>query len=612
MKHQVRVSDRISWRLLGLVEDDLGEKIQRSVEQTLNRQRMPNVNVTMAQQATTPFQRIWIRTSDSITHEDWPQVIRGLRQLIELHPPRPLLANTQVLMGIAYFRAGGLPDAEKALEAAIALEPDNQLANLFLGSIRMLSNDFEGAVGPFERARAAANSDTHVNFYLGYVYSELHRWNDAITGYNAEIDLTGRSEAYEYLAKVHYRLSIEDPIHREIHLHNTIETYQQLTNVEPSNWQAHNLIAYLHSLLGEFQEAVTAYEKCLQIRPDYTLAMANLGAAYLNIGKDSEAKEVLERVVKLGEATMREQMLQASNSQNLDLNLRIAMDQVYQTLGAASLKIYFSQIQSRTAEADRSLLNAAEASFNTALEYNPQDVHALHNLGNVNRLRNLWVTAASFYARVLKLEPVNEDAAQNLQTIQEFRTRQRRWLEAKVGRRTQESTAENPIYTEDLIDVVNEAREKLFENVEAGREEESFSQDDLLSSLLPVAQWLEETGSTEMRIDLANRISRRGWLSEDRAAQLAGLEPKTFHGAAHVFRTYDEILNFFAQGPSPQDVMSFHPSPKAQERARYLLDRNETGELTAEEASELDQLVELEHLMQMVKAKAQSHVGIQQ
>jgi cytochrome c-type biogenesis protein CcmH/NrfG len=180
MKHQVRVSDRISSRFLSLAEDDLGDKVRRSAEQGLRQLRMPNVTMTLGQHVTTPFQRIWIKTSDSITHEDWPEVIKGLRQLIELNPPRLVLVNTWVLMGIACFRAGELADAEKAFEDALALDPDNPLANLFLGSVRMLSNDFDRAVGPFEKTRASDKSDTHVNFYLGYVYSELHRWDDAI------------------------------------------------------------------------------------------------------------------------------------------------------------------------------------------------------------------------------------------------------------------------------------------------------------------------------------------------------------------------------------------------------------------------------------------------
>lgn len=45
-------------------------------------------------------------------------------------------------------------------------------------------------------------------------------------------------------------------------------------------------------------------------------------------------------------------------------------------------------------------------------------------------------------------------------------------------------------------------------------------------------------------------------------------------------------------------------SRKAHERVRYLLERNKTGELTQEESSELDRFGQLEHLVQLVKARA--------
>jgi len=38
---------------------------------------------------------------------------------------------------------------------------------------------------------------------------------------------------------------------------------------------------------------------------------------------------------------------------------------------------------------------------------------------------------------------------------------------------------------------------------------------------------------------------------------------------------------------------------------RYLLERNETGELTEDEAAELQRFGELEHLLQLLKARAQ-------
>ncbi|HLG15874.1 MAG TPA: hypothetical protein VJH03_15415 [Blastocatellia bacterium] len=69
-------------------------------------------------------------------------------------------------------------------------------------------------------------------------------------------------------------------------------------------------------------------------------------------------------------------------------------------------------------------------------------------------------------------------------------------------------------------------------------------------------------------------------------------------------RAYDDIVDLFARGTSSADVLAFRPSQQAQERVRYLLEQNGAGELTDEEAAELDRFVELEHLMQLVKARA--------
>jgi hypothetical protein len=69
-------------------------------------------------------------------------------------------------------------------------------------------------------------------------------------------------------------------------------------------------------------------------------------------------------------------------------------------------------------------------------------------------------------------------------------------------------------------------------------------------------------------------------------------------------KAYDEMIDLFARGSSPREIVHFHPSRTAQERATYLLDRNKTDELTAEEAAELERLGELEHFMQLVKTRA--------
>jgi hypothetical protein len=73
-------------------------------------------------------------------------------------------------------------------------------------------------------------------------------------------------------------------------------------------------------------------------------------------------------------------------------------------------------------------------------------------------------------------------------------------------------------------------------------------------------------------------------------------------------KSYDEIVDLFARGASSAEVLAFRPSQETQERVRFLLERNAADELTEEEAAELERFGEVEHLMQLVKARAREYL----
>jgi ribose 1,5-bisphosphokinase PhnN len=73
-------------------------------------------------------------------------------------------------------------------------------------------------------------------------------------------------------------------------------------------------------------------------------------------------------------------------------------------------------------------------------------------------------------------------------------------------------------------------------------------------------------------------------------------------------KSYDEIVDLFARGASAAEVLAFRPSQETQERVRELLERNAADELTEDEVAELERFGELEHLMQLVKARAQEYL----
>jgi hypothetical protein len=67
--------------------------------------------------------------------------------------------------------------------------------------------------------------------------------------------------------------------------------------------------------------------------------------------------------------------------------------------------------------------------------------------------------------------------------------------------------------------------------------------------------------------------------------------------------TVTEITEFLSTNPSPQEVLDYHTSERAQKRLRRLLALNEAGMLGEAEQHELDELEKIEHKMILLKAQ---------
>lgn len=73
---------------------------------------------------------------------------------------------------------------------------------------------------------------------------------------------------------------------------------------------------------------------------------------------------------------------------------------------------------------------------------------------------------------------------------------------------------------------------------------------------------------------------------------------------------YMELVDFIASGATPEAIVQFRPSDAVQRRVADLLDRKRDGQLSAEESSELDDFVQIEHLMIMAKARAHQRLQL--
>ncbi len=76
-----------------------------------------------------------------------------------------------------------------------------------------------------------------------------------------------------------------------------------------------------------------------------------------------------------------------------------------------------------------------------------------------------------------------------------------------------------------------------------------------------------------------------------------------------MIRAYEEIVDFIAAGTSPTAVASFEASAATKQLVADLIRREKTTGLSPEETAELNNYIQLEHLMRLAKARAHQHLG---
>jgi len=75
---------------------------------------------------------------------------------------------------------------------------------------------------------------------------------------------------------------------------------------------------------------------------------------------------------------------------------------------------------------------------------------------------------------------------------------------------------------------------------------------------------------------------------------------------------YEEIVDWIASGPTVDQVAKFEASPRVRERVAQLIRKEKTSGVSPEEKAELDHYEELEHIMRLAKARANTRLSSEQ
>ncbi|WP_414618902.1 hypothetical protein [Calothrix sp. CCY 0018] len=114
-----------------------------------------------------------------------------------------------------------------------------------------------------------------------------------------------------------------------------------------------------------------------------------------------------------------------------------------------------------------------------------------------------------------------------------------------------------------------------------------------------------ENKAMRVSLDIPEDLARRLNLLEDKLPQILELGLRELNALSNTgFTGTAEVLEFFAQLPTPEEIIALRPSPEFQQQISELLEKNRTQKLTPQEEQIWEQYQYLEHLVRIAKTKA--------
>lgn len=287
-------------------------------------------------------------------------------------------ANQFFNQGTAAHRAGDYKKAESSFRQYIKLEPNNAEGHYRLGRALREQERFDEAIAEFNQAIRL--NPKHSYAYNGlctvFLYGQ-NKLDDAVTACRQAIEIYPKnSEAYNNLG---YALVEQQ------NLEEALDAFRKAMQVASNNDQkyvAYVGIAYILRLQGREEEAITEYQKAIQLDPTDSTAYINLGHVLTDQNRLNEAINAYSQAIKLDP--------QDATS--------------YYNLG----RVYYLQKNYRQ----------AIALYRRAIQIDPKNPYPHNGLGIIFIAQGNLEQAITELQTALKLDPNFSDAQNNLREAQ--------------------------------------------------------------------------------------------------------------------------------------------------------------------------------------------------
>jgi len=186
-----------------------------------------------------------------------------------------------------------LEEAARYADEALRLNPGLAPVQVAVGQVQAAQGNTDLAFAAFERALQIDPNDAAANQAMAKVYERKGRLDAAETAFEKAIALDRDS--------LLFRDSYANFLFRQGRYDDAARQWRGVIRLAPEHFGALVNLGSALSELGKLSEAITMYERAIEIRPNY-MAYVNLGTAYGRAERYSNAVSAFEKALEIDDS----------------------------------------------------------------------------------------------------------------------------------------------------------------------------------------------------------------------------------------------------------------------------------------------------------------------
>ncbi len=237
-----------------------------------------------------------------------PQYYELLAKVYELKPDPLGVVNTweeavevfpenvqfRITLGFKLFQSGRLEEAEELGRRIVDADDKSSGGFILLGSIAEKGNDFAKAVEHFERALELEPNNVQLKIGLARLLAKENQLEKALVICGKILDdetITGDPENAGVLSNVGILLIEMNRIDL------ALQVLLQASAMDESNPETWNYMGVVYYRENDFERALRAYRKAVELDPNFASAFNNLGALFLSRFLEQKTSSLMEQAM---------------------------------------------------------------------------------------------------------------------------------------------------------------------------------------------------------------------------------------------------------------------------------------------------------------------------